>query len=158
MLLPVGVMARYLNIFVWYKDQLCRWHPSPHNIHLFQMPRDWEEVRITVIRPGPIPTSSPCGNTIPDDDKLVVALPAGARFVALAHMHTLNHKILRWWKNIQNYLCVKYLWCRVLRLPQSLADVCFSPPHIHIRIGRIYSFVYCSPTVAAYCAHCYWLV
>ncbi|XP_061636801.1 laminin subunit beta-2 isoform X1 [Phyllopteryx taeniolatus] len=46
-----------------------------------QMPRDWEEVRITVIRPGPIPTSSPCGNTIPDDDKLVVALPAGARFM-----------------------------------------------------------------------------
>ncbi|XP_077370920.1 laminin subunit beta-2 isoform X1 [Festucalex cinctus] len=48
-----------------------------------QMPRDWEEVRITVIRPGPIPTSSPCGNTIPDDDKLVVALPAGSRFVVL---------------------------------------------------------------------------
>ncbi|XP_044206819.1 laminin subunit beta-2 isoform X1 [Thunnus albacares] len=46
-----------------------------------QMPRDWEEVRITVIRPGPIPTSSPCGNTIPDDDKLTVSLPAGARFV-----------------------------------------------------------------------------
>ncbi|XP_054633682.1 laminin subunit beta-2 isoform X1 [Dunckerocampus dactyliophorus] len=46
-----------------------------------QMPRDWEEVRITVIRPGPIPTSSPCGNTIPDDDKLVVSLPAGARFM-----------------------------------------------------------------------------
>uniref|UniRef100_A0A3Q2YST7 Laminin, beta 2 (laminin S) n=1 Tax=Hippocampus comes TaxID=109280 RepID=A0A3Q2YST7_HIPCM len=46
-----------------------------------QMPRDWEEVRITVVRPGPIPTSSPCGNTIPDDDKLVVALPAGAFMV-----------------------------------------------------------------------------
>uniref|UniRef100_A0A7N6BW38 Laminin, beta 2 (laminin S) n=1 Tax=Anabas testudineus TaxID=64144 RepID=A0A7N6BW38_ANATE len=46
-----------------------------------QMSRDWEEVRITVIRPGPIPTSSPCGNTIPDDDRLIISLPAGARFV-----------------------------------------------------------------------------
>uniref|UniRef100_A0AAQ6A8Y0 Laminin, beta 2 (laminin S) n=1 Tax=Amphiprion ocellaris TaxID=80972 RepID=A0AAQ6A8Y0_AMPOC len=46
-----------------------------------QMPRDWEEVRITVIRPGPIPTSSPCGNTIPDDDRITVSLPAGSRFV-----------------------------------------------------------------------------
>uniref|UniRef100_A0A673C8G0 Laminin subunit beta-2-like n=1 Tax=Sphaeramia orbicularis TaxID=375764 RepID=A0A673C8G0_9TELE len=46
-----------------------------------QMPRDWEEVRITVVRPGPIPTSSPCGNTIPDDDRLTIAFPAGARFV-----------------------------------------------------------------------------
>uniref|UniRef100_A0A3P8UVT8 Laminin, beta 2-like n=1 Tax=Cynoglossus semilaevis TaxID=244447 RepID=A0A3P8UVT8_CYNSE len=43
-----------------------------------QMPRDWEEVRITVIRPGPIPTSSPCGNTIPDDDRISVSLLAGA--------------------------------------------------------------------------------
>uniref|UniRef100_A0A3P9JI64 Laminin subunit beta 2 n=1 Tax=Oryzias latipes TaxID=8090 RepID=A0A3P9JI64_ORYLA len=46
-----------------------------------QMPRDWEEVQISVIRPGPIPTSSPCGNTIPDDDRLLVSFPAGARFV-----------------------------------------------------------------------------
>uniref|UniRef100_A0A7N8XWQ2 Laminin subunit beta-2 n=1 Tax=Mastacembelus armatus TaxID=205130 RepID=A0A7N8XWQ2_9TELE len=46
-----------------------------------QMPRDWEEVHITVIRPGPIPTSSPCGNTIPDDDRLTVSLVAGARFM-----------------------------------------------------------------------------
>uniref|UniRef100_A0A672ITP8 Laminin, beta 2 (laminin S) n=1 Tax=Salarias fasciatus TaxID=181472 RepID=A0A672ITP8_SALFA len=48
-----------------------------------QMPRDWEEVRVTVVRPGPIPTSSPCGNTIPADDRLTVSLPAGARFVVL---------------------------------------------------------------------------
>ncbi|KAM4571448.1 laminin subunit beta-2 [Fundulus diaphanus] len=48
-----------------------------------QMPRDWEEVQITVIRPGSIPTSSPCGNTIPDDDRLAISLPAGARFVVL---------------------------------------------------------------------------
>uniref|UniRef100_A0AAV2M1N9 ubiquitinyl hydrolase 1 n=1 Tax=Knipowitschia caucasica TaxID=637954 RepID=A0AAV2M1N9_KNICA len=46
-----------------------------------QMPRDWEEVRVTVVRPGSIPTSSPCGNTIPDDDRLLLSLPATARFM-----------------------------------------------------------------------------
>lgn len=51
------------------------------------MPRDWEEVRITVIRPGPIPTSSPCGNTIPDDDRLTVLLPSGNRLVPQAYAH-----------------------------------------------------------------------
>uniref|UniRef100_A0A8C7UGZ5 Laminin subunit beta-2 n=1 Tax=Oncorhynchus mykiss TaxID=8022 RepID=A0A8C7UGZ5_ONCMY len=40
-----------------------------------QMPQDWEEVRVTIVRPGPIPTSSPCGNTIPADDMLTVSLP-----------------------------------------------------------------------------------
>lgn len=49
------------------------------------MPRDWEQVRITLIRPGPIPTSSPCGNTIPDDDRFIVSLPAAARSVAQTH-------------------------------------------------------------------------
>uniref|UniRef100_A0A6Q2YJC7 Laminin, beta 2 (laminin S) n=1 Tax=Esox lucius TaxID=8010 RepID=A0A6Q2YJC7_ESOLU len=38
------------------------------------MPRDWQEVRVTIVRPGPIPTSSPCGNTIPADDLLTVSL------------------------------------------------------------------------------------
>uniref|UniRef100_A0AAR2JQX6 Laminin, beta 2 (laminin S) n=1 Tax=Pygocentrus nattereri TaxID=42514 RepID=A0AAR2JQX6_PYGNA len=47
-------------------DVLIRYEP--------QMPRDWEEVRIKVVRPGPIPTSSPCGNTIPADDLLTVSL------------------------------------------------------------------------------------
>lgn len=51
------------------------------------MPRDWEEVRITVIRPGPIPTSSPCGNTIPDDDRISVSLLAGARSVSETVKH-----------------------------------------------------------------------
>uniref|UniRef100_A0A8B9RKF8 Laminin subunit beta 2 n=1 Tax=Astyanax mexicanus TaxID=7994 RepID=A0A8B9RKF8_ASTMX len=48
-----------------------------------QMPRDWEEVRVTVVRPGPIPTSSPCGNTIPADDLLTVSMPSGSRFMVL---------------------------------------------------------------------------
>uniref|UniRef100_A0A8C4NQ25 Laminin, beta 2 (laminin S) n=1 Tax=Dicentrarchus labrax TaxID=13489 RepID=A0A8C4NQ25_DICLA len=56
------------DLLIRYESQVC-------------MPRDWEEVRLTVIRPGPIPTSSPCGNTIPDDDRLTVSLPAGARFM-----------------------------------------------------------------------------
>uniref|UniRef100_A0AAR2KUN2 Laminin, beta 2 (laminin S) n=1 Tax=Pygocentrus nattereri TaxID=42514 RepID=A0AAR2KUN2_PYGNA len=56
-------------------DVLIRYEP--------QMPRDWEEVRIKVVRPGPIPTSSPCGNTIPADDLLTVSLPSGSRFVVL---------------------------------------------------------------------------
>uniref|UniRef100_A0A8C6TM75 Laminin, beta 2 (laminin S) n=1 Tax=Neogobius melanostomus TaxID=47308 RepID=A0A8C6TM75_9GOBI len=45
------------------------------------MPRDWEEVQVTLTRPGPIPTSSPCGNTIPDDDRVLLSLPATTRFV-----------------------------------------------------------------------------
>ncbi len=48
---------------------------------VLKMPRDWEEVRVMVIRPGPIPTSSPCGNTIPADDLLTISLPSAARSV-----------------------------------------------------------------------------
>uniref|UniRef100_A0A4W6G354 Laminin, beta 2 (laminin S) n=1 Tax=Lates calcarifer TaxID=8187 RepID=A0A4W6G354_LATCA len=59
------------DLLIRYESQVC-------------MPRDWEEVQIRVIRPGPIPTSSPCGNTIPDDDRLTISLPAGARFVVLS--------------------------------------------------------------------------
>ncbi|TSM04853.1 Laminin subunit beta-2 [Bagarius yarrelli] len=56
-------------------DVLIRYEP--------QMPQDWQEVRIKVIRPGSIPTSSPCGNTIPADDLLTVSLPSGSRFIVL---------------------------------------------------------------------------
>lgn len=69
------------------------------------MPRDWEEVRITVIRPGPIPTSSPCGNTIPDDDRLTVLLPSGTRLVAQAYAH----KVLTIWS-----LNDKWYWMLLL--------------------------------------------
>ncbi|XP_048872334.1 laminin subunit beta-2 isoform X1 [Brienomyrus brachyistius] len=48
-----------------------------------QMLHDWEEVHVSVVRPGPIPTSSPCGNTIPADDLLTVSLPIVSRFVVL---------------------------------------------------------------------------
>uniref|UniRef100_A0A8C7J465 Laminin, beta 2 (laminin S) n=1 Tax=Oncorhynchus kisutch TaxID=8019 RepID=A0A8C7J465_ONCKI len=49
-------------------DLLIRYEPQ------VSMPRDWGEVRVTIIRPGPIPTSSPCGNTIPADDMLTVTV------------------------------------------------------------------------------------
>ncbi|XP_078517952.1 laminin subunit beta-2 isoform X1 [Lissotriton helveticus] len=48
-----------------------------------QFPEKWEEVKVSIKRPGPIPTSSPCGNTIPADDLMTVSLPPGARFVTL---------------------------------------------------------------------------
>ncbi|XP_071961218.1 laminin subunit beta-1-like [Antedon mediterranea] len=39
----------------------------------------WEDVRITLERPRPVDTSSICGNTIPSDDELVVALSVNDR-------------------------------------------------------------------------------
>uniref|UniRef100_A0A4W3JYV6 Laminin, beta 2 (laminin S) n=1 Tax=Callorhinchus milii TaxID=7868 RepID=A0A4W3JYV6_CALMI len=48
-----------------------------------QFPMEWEMVLVSIIRPGPIPTSSPCGNTIPADDLLVTSLPSSSRFVSL---------------------------------------------------------------------------
>ncbi|XP_053890049.1 laminin subunit beta-2 [Malaclemys terrapin pileata] len=48
-----------------------------------QLPEPWEEVKLWVLRPGPIPTGSPCGNTIPADDRLATALPPRARYVLL---------------------------------------------------------------------------
>ncbi|KAK1158494.1 laminin subunit beta-2-like isoform X1 [Acipenser oxyrinchus oxyrinchus] len=56
-------------------DVLIRYEP--------QFPEEWEKVRVSVIRPGAIPTSSPCGNTIPADDLLVVSLPPLSRYVVL---------------------------------------------------------------------------
>nr|XP_015203458.1 PREDICTED: laminin subunit beta-2 isoform X1 [Lepisosteus oculatus] len=56
-------------------DMLIRYEP--------QLPKEWKEVRVTLVRPGPIPTSSPCGNTIPADDLLSVSLPSASRYVVL---------------------------------------------------------------------------
>ncbi|KAK1334991.1 hypothetical protein QTO34_004567 [Cnephaeus nilssonii] len=44
-----------------------------------QLPDHWEKAVITVQRPGKIPTSSRCGNTVPDDDNQVVSLSPGSR-------------------------------------------------------------------------------
>ncbi|XP_036388828.1 laminin subunit beta-2 isoform X2 [Megalops cyprinoides] len=67
-------------------DVLIRYEPL--------MPRDWEEVRVTVVRPGPIPTSSPCGNTIPADDLLSVSLPAGSRYAVLPQPVCLERAVI----------------------------------------------------------------
>ncbi|XP_067854444.1 laminin subunit beta-2 isoform X2 [Heptranchias perlo] len=48
-----------------------------------QFPEEWEKVSVTIVRPGTIATSSPCGNTIPSDDLLVTTLPSGFRYVVL---------------------------------------------------------------------------
>ncbi|OCT87306.1 laminin subunit beta-1 [Xenopus laevis] len=56
-------------------DLLIRYEP--------QLPEQWEEAVITVIRPGKIPTSSRCGNTVPSDDNQSVALPPGSRYITL---------------------------------------------------------------------------
>ncbi|XP_034522248.1 laminin subunit beta-1 isoform X2 [Ailuropoda melanoleuca] len=56
-------------------DILIRYEP--------QLPDRWEKAVITVQRPGKIPTSSRCGNTIPDDDNQVVSLSPGSRYVVL---------------------------------------------------------------------------
>ncbi|XP_053572558.1 laminin subunit beta-1 [Bombina bombina] len=56
-------------------DLLIRYEP--------QLPEQWEEAVVTVVRPGKIPTSSRCGNTIPNDDNQLVSLPPGSRYVVL---------------------------------------------------------------------------
>ncbi|XP_048195748.1 laminin subunit beta-1 isoform X1 [Perognathus longimembris pacificus] len=56
-------------------DILIRYEP--------QLPDQWEKAVITVQRPGKIPTSSRCGNTVPDDDNQVVSLSPGSRYVVL---------------------------------------------------------------------------
>uniref|UniRef100_A0A674IU84 Laminin subunit beta 1 n=1 Tax=Terrapene triunguis TaxID=2587831 RepID=A0A674IU84_9SAUR len=48
-----------------------------------QLPDHWEKAVITVSRPGKIPTSSRCGNTVPDDDNQTVSLSPGSRYVVL---------------------------------------------------------------------------
>nr|XP_060622490.1 laminin subunit beta-2 [Anolis sagrei ordinatus] len=60
--------------FTMEYDILLRYEP--------QLPGKWE-VKVSVIRPGPIPTSSPCGNTIPADDVMSASLPPASRHVVL---------------------------------------------------------------------------
>uniref|UniRef100_A0A803TJZ0 Laminin subunit beta 2 n=1 Tax=Anolis carolinensis TaxID=28377 RepID=A0A803TJZ0_ANOCA len=61
--------------FTMEYDILLRYEP--------QLPGKWE-VKVSVIRPGPILTSSPCGNTIPADDVMSTSLPPASRYVVLA--------------------------------------------------------------------------
>nr|XP_057943910.1 laminin subunit beta-1a [Doryrhamphus excisus] len=56
-------------------DILIRYEP--------QLPDQWEEVLMTVMRPGPIRADSRCINTVPDDDHQMTSLHPGSRHVAL---------------------------------------------------------------------------
>ncbi|XP_041059562.1 laminin subunit beta-1a isoform X1 [Carcharodon carcharias] len=56
-------------------DILIRYEP--------QLPKNWEEAKITVYRPGKIHTNGRCGNTTPGDDNQVFSLPSGSRYVVL---------------------------------------------------------------------------
>ncbi|XP_070687633.1 laminin subunit beta-1a [Pempheris klunzingeri] len=56
-------------------DILIRYEP--------QLPDQWEEVLMTVMRPGPITADSRCVNTVPDDDNQMISLPPGSRYVVL---------------------------------------------------------------------------
>ncbi|XP_071818191.1 laminin subunit beta-1-like isoform X1 [Apostichopus japonicus] len=47
-------------------------------------PYTWDDVRVTVNRPGTIPTSSRCGNTIPQDDLMMASLPSNRRYVNIS--------------------------------------------------------------------------
>ncbi|XP_071984936.1 laminin subunit beta-2 isoform X3 [Engystomops pustulosus] len=48
-----------------------------------KLPERWQQVKISIIRPGPIPSSSPCGNTIPSDDLMTTSLPTTTRSAVL---------------------------------------------------------------------------
>lgn len=46
---------------------------------LLQLPDQWEEVLMTVMRPGPIRADSRCINTVPDDDNQMISLHPSSR-------------------------------------------------------------------------------
>ncbi|XP_058501372.1 laminin subunit beta-1a [Solea solea] len=48
-----------------------------------QLPDQWEEVLMTVMRPEPIRAHNRCVNTVPDDDNQMTSLHPGSRYVVL---------------------------------------------------------------------------
>uniref|UniRef100_A0A3P8X3L1 Laminin subunit beta-1 n=1 Tax=Cynoglossus semilaevis TaxID=244447 RepID=A0A3P8X3L1_CYNSE len=48
-----------------------------------QLPDQWEEVLMTLTRPGPMRADSRCINTVPDDDNQMVSLHPGSRYLVL---------------------------------------------------------------------------
>ncbi|KAG0716686.1 Laminin subunit beta-1 [Chionoecetes opilio] len=44
---------------------------------------EWENVRVTIERPGPLDPNGPCANTRPTDDQMVINLPDSRRHVKL---------------------------------------------------------------------------
>ena len=45
------------------------------------MPHRWEDVRITIVRPGPVDQRGACANSIPQDDLKAFSLPSGTIYV-----------------------------------------------------------------------------
>ena len=41
------------------------------------MPHRWEDVRMTIVRPGPVDQRGACANSIPQDDLKAFSLPSG---------------------------------------------------------------------------------
>uniref|UniRef100_A0A8C6NUB5 Laminin subunit beta 1 n=1 Tax=Nothobranchius furzeri TaxID=105023 RepID=A0A8C6NUB5_NOTFU len=56
-------------------DILIRYEP--------QLPDQWEEVIMMVMRPGPISADSRCVNTVPDDDNQMISLHPSSRYAVL---------------------------------------------------------------------------
>lgn len=44
---------------------------------ILQMPERWEDVRVTVIRPGLTDPDGPCANAIPQDDNKIAIIQRG---------------------------------------------------------------------------------
>ncbi|XP_074646812.1 laminin subunit beta-1-like [Tubulanus polymorphus] len=49
-----------------------------------QMPDRWEDVRVTVTRPGEVNQVGPCSNSIPQDDDKHASLPSGSRYYVVS--------------------------------------------------------------------------
>ncbi|ETE64464.1 Laminin subunit beta-1, partial [Ophiophagus hannah] len=56
-------------------DILLRYEP--------QFSGKWEKVKVSVVRPGPVPSGSPCGNIIPADDLISTPLLPTSRYIVL---------------------------------------------------------------------------
>lgn len=58
---------------------------------MVQLPDQWEEVLMTVMRPGPMKADSRCVNTVPDDDNQMISLHPGSRY-----HHSEQSKVFQW--------------------------------------------------------------
>ena len=66
------------SMTVLSKSVLLCWVIVKKNL-LFQMTEKWEDVRVSVIRPGLTDPDGPCANAIPQDDDKAASLQPGKR-------------------------------------------------------------------------------